>query len=368
MSADASSTVDSPSRYWSSIADAIERWAGPDVAVTLTAHPGAAVTVTARSKDGTMTVRRTPDWMPETIPAPLAATVSPRQLRSKMRLQVGVGWMDSAGTSFGTTVPSPGTRRPARRPAAGVPVPTAGLIHHVNAYGQFPGLDSVRMGAGYETFAVAAHSPTLTGCATIGGSLEDITAAIIMPGRLALLMAALLPTDSTVIVHIDSGRRKISVDDRTQTITYTAPPMPDPGWPEVLELPTRMHDLNITDLQAWRDRPASRGTYTGQALPQAYLRLNTVGDRQQLQVFAKLVGSNVNIALPAITSDRFAVDVPWPQLAGLLEPAGGTVALRYFDPSSTITYLSASYRYLGFTGRTTTGARRPDSRMRLLPE
>lgn len=363
--------IDAPKRYWALLAEQLEGWLAPSGTLTLTVRNGLAVTA-ASGPHGKVTVQRPAPWAAHLNEA-TAASATPRQLRSRIRVRTSAPWSCGApAVDLPPARPTPVTKpTTGRRPTATIrDVP--GFAHQLRSFADNPHAEAVQVGTGHEVCAVAGYSPVITSAASTGPTEGQVIEAVACaPGTAALiadLIAALTPdaAPDPITITAHTRRAELVIAAPGQTVITIKPAASDPRpWPTKPSLPTRIHDLVVTSLREWSSMPRNKAL-TGPDYPTVHLRLDN-STPQYLHLYAKCTGTPLNMTLPAITSDRFDLDVSWPALMALWAPAGESVLLRYFDPTPTLTYLVCEYTNGGFVGFTAVAGSRPDNGMIQIP-
>lgn len=149
---------------------------------------------------------------------------------------------------------------------------------------------------------------------------------------------------------------RLSISFRTPKTTSPSqvPPAPNPD--------RRRHDVHI-DLRDWAGFARQARRPVLDYVPIAHLRLSGTSDARTLQVDTRSGATSHHLDIACSTSDRFAVDLPWPALVAVLSPAtraaATTAELRVFDPNPRLTPLVVTYRGEHFTGWAAAVARKP---------
>ncbi|KJR10497.1 hypothetical protein UG54_00420 [Gordonia sihwensis] len=341
--------------------EAIEKFTSIDDTVTVTAV-GDTISATITTRHARLRVVRHVDWFVADVGE---HTMSPtaRQLKDRRyRISESAGWHTSTDHC---TPARKASRTVLSQAAISGSVNTGSFSDQLTVLVGSPAVANIQLAAtAVGAIGLSTRSPIIASAVSTG-PVDDTAAAVSLPAELAAALAVLVadePADRPLTVTVDPAKATISAATSDTTITITARTAEPAGpWPTRPEPDLQRHDLIVTDLTDWHaltDHPVTTPPF-----PTAHLRWDA--PTGLLTVLARIGTTTVDLGLPATSSDRFAVDVPWPALHALLAGAGHAdqAGLRYFEPNPTLTFLIADYRVGEFAGFATVGARRPDNRL-----
>lgn len=352
-----------PARYWETTAAAFSEFAGPEAPVKVTATTE-SISATLAEAQARLTVTRRPDWFIADI-GDHTMTTTPRQLKAgRFRISAASGWHTTAGACETARPAAPvKTSRTARtgrisaealaRRLTALVELHSDIVEHI----QFAVTEEGHVGISTRSAVIATAAST--------GPIGDNTQTVMLPVALAAAVAHIIAdSDDELTVTVDAAKKTVSIAFAATTVTATtrAATTPATSWPQRPQSDLARHDVIVTDLTGWHAASNTHRTWTSPH-PTAHVRWDR--ESETLNILAKIGKGPVAVELPASTSDRFAVDLPWPALRALfagLAP-GQQVWLRYFEPNPTLTYLIAEFTDGDFTGFAYVGARRPDARL-----
>lgn len=350
-----------PSRYWGATVEAIEQFSSLDQRVTVTAVAD-MITATVTTAQARLRVARHVNWyIADVGDHTMSATA--RHIRDRRyRISEAGGWH----TSTESCRPSrKAPRTVLSRTAASGQITTGAFSQQLSAIVNAPAVSHVQIAATPAGAVGLSTTSTVITAAISSGPIGDTAQIVVLPVNLAAALAILIadePADQPLTVTVDATKMTVAATSAETTVSITARTFePAVPWPTPPNPDLERHDLIVTDLSTWHelaDHPV-----TERPFPTSHLRWNA--NSGTLSVLSRIGSSTIDLDLPATSSDRFAVDLPWPALKALL--AGATdarqVGLRYFAPNPTLTFLTADFRLGELSGFATVGARRPDNRL-----